>query len=90
VTNLRTKDITTFEDFIQIVMSAVRHSEGKVKKVVLVMGITNYDNLFDGVIAKDVSGITSLKVLRCNADENGRVCLYYKVCMSFLSFINLV
>jgi hypothetical protein len=57
---------------------AVKNEEGKVRDVLPLIGITDYDALFEGVVDKNLSGIKELKVLRCSADENGHVCAYYK------------
>jgi hypothetical protein len=48
-------NIPSFTVFEQLVIDAVK-SEGKVKDVQFVMGITDYDELFQKSIPKDVTG----------------------------------
>ena len=61
---------------------ALHDEEGKVKDVVLVIGVTDYDELFAGVRKEGLQGISEAKVLRFSANELGKVCTFYKVCNS--------
>ena len=82
VTYLRTRNLPTVEILITALKLALHDEEGKVKDVVLVIGVTDYDELFAGVRKEGLQGISEAKVLRFSANELGKVCTFYKVCNS--------
>ena len=78
--SLRTQNLPTIDALISALKLALRDVEGMVKNVKLLIGITNYDVLFEGVRREGLTGISEAKVLRFSANEEGKVCVYYKVC----------
>lgn len=49
-------NIPSFKVFEQIVKGSIQAKEGKVKEVQLVIGITDFDSMFESSIPKDVQG----------------------------------
>ena len=78
--SLRTQNLPTIDALISALKLALRNVEGMVIGVKLLIGITNYDVLFEGVRREGLTGISEAKVLRFSANEEGKVCVYYKVC----------
>jgi len=72
VTYLRTRNLPTVEILITALKLALHDEEGKVKDVVLVIGVTDYDELFAGVRTEGLQGISEAKVLRFSANELGK------------------
>jgi hypothetical protein len=78
VESLRSKDIPTLDEFIVYVKEAIVKEEGSVKKVVVLIGVTDYAKLFDGFVQKDMSGISKVKTFRAACDREGKLGVYYK------------
>jgi hypothetical protein len=78
VSYLRPRDIRTYEELVQAMKDALYGMEGKVNSVIVFIGITDYDYMFEDVARNDVVGITKVMVLKFSADDaDGNVCGYY-------------